>query len=528
MKKLLSMNLLLMYSIFSFADNEKLCVVKANGALACTATQLGIVEPCSQQLFKLDYKVPDGFVILSKIEWFVNGVSVKISTSANDPALLWQIKAPTTEVSCKVNYRTLDGARTSDPFAATSFIPNVKQINFANDGITPTSPPPNLGCNTTVVSYSLNPYNCTGQYCDVIYPVTQYSITWQAPTGWTQTSISTNGNNVSLLADASSQGLLTATITLPCGYKETRTYSITRSALKPTFQLGNTVICTSPSNISINAVCGALNYTYTIEGPSGIVFASTGQQSITTNSSNPTLNLAGDYTPFVVKVKANYTGNVVSEEESIQLLFGTPKLLFITGNEAFNLTSQRFDYGVNGPGNSFSVCPGENLTFTPYVPSGFPQGSITGHEWALSGSYSFPSALSQNSLSVTAGSIYPSSFQFTYRYQNQCGWSPLHYGQASTMDCDGGAQPFGIGGGIEFTMSPNPTKSDVAISLKGISTKFEVRVFEMNTSTLVKLYRYDKALSQIKLPIFGLKAGTYIVQITSNGIAKTKQLKVVE
>ena len=270
-------------------------------------------------------------------------------------------------------------------------------------------------------------------------------------------SFGNNENNVSFLPDATSSGLLTATITLPCGFTDTRTFTINRIVQKPTFTSSNNSICSSPSNISINSICGAIDYTYTIIGPSGITFTSNGIQSLTTTNINPSISLSGSPTSFTLKAKANYSGNVVSGEESVNLVYGTPKLLFSNGSEAFNLTGQRFDYSVNGPGNSFSVCPSEFLTFTPYVPSGLFQGLVTGHEWTVSGSYSSLGFLNQENLSISAAATHSSNFQFSYRYQNQCGWSPHHYGQAVSRNWDGGEEPFRVGAeSLDFSISHNP------------------------------------------------------------------------
>lgn len=200
----------------------------------------------------------------------------------------------------------------------------------------------------------------------------------------------------------------------------------------------------------------------------------------------------------------------------------------ITGQ--FMLSGQRFNYGANGPGNSFSVCPNEALTFVPtYIGNSmWTDLGIIAHEWTISGNYSFSSSLNQEFLSVMSASTHPNAFQFTYRYQNACGWSQLYYGSAGTMNCDGGEEPFRVGGGdLDFTVSPNPAKNDVTISTIGVNSSFEVRIFELLTSKQHKYLRFEKTQKQIRLNIADLKVGTYIVQITANGKIKTKQLQII-
>jgi hypothetical protein len=94
----------------------------------------------------------------------------------------------------------------------------------------------------------------------------------------------------------------------------------------------------------------------------------------------------------------------------------------------------------------------------------------------------------------------------------------------------GGDDPARVGGGndFDFTLSPNPAKNTATISITGITNSFEVRVFDLMTSTLVKQQRYDKGQTQVRLQIANLKAGTYVVQITSGSKTKSKQLRVMK
>lgn len=192
-----------------------------------------------------------------------------------------------------------------------------------------------------------------------------------------------------------------------------------------------------------------------------------------------------------------------------------------TGVEAFNLTGQNFNYGANGPGNSFSVCPSENLSFTTFFPSGF-SSTIFGHSWSISGSYSTVGALDQANLEVTSASSPYNNFSFTYQYQNACGWSPLYYGTAGTIDCAGGQEPFRVKfekGLVEADSSfaagisiyPNPVKDRLVINLdrkiEGIKV---IRLIDATGRTISsqQISGYNTSIS-----FTGLANGIYYVQI---------------
>lgn len=117
----------------SFASGEEVWVVTNTGsdAYAKSATELGPVDPCITIPFYVDVHIPSGYVIVGKYEWFVNGVSVKITTTPNDPILQWQVKSNPTNVYCKVTYKNQEGTL-STPYTSTAFTPDVKSLNFGD------------------------------------------------------------------------------------------------------------------------------------------------------------------------------------------------------------------------------------------------------------------------------------------------------------------------------------------------------------------------------------------------------------
>lgn len=90
---------------------SKVCVLTTNNlgntVTVCSPTSLGSVSPCASLSFIVtDYlPAPNGYVNAAKFEWFVNGVSVKITTDPSDPVLIWTIKESNTSVYCKVSFR---------------------------------------------------------------------------------------------------------------------------------------------------------------------------------------------------------------------------------------------------------------------------------------------------------------------------------------------------------------------------------------------------------------------------------------
>lgn len=171
---------------FCYADDESVCVLSttASQGYVCTSSNLGLVDPCATLTFIVNKVIPLGYTFV-KYEWFVNGVSLKTSTEASDYGFVRIIVAKPFAVFCEVTYRKQDGTLSS-PYKSTTFTPMVKELNFSN--ITTSSSSPFYGCSGGTVSYTLNPYTCQS-FCTTIYSPTQYSISWQPPAGWVQTSI---------------------------------------------------------------------------------------------------------------------------------------------------------------------------------------------------------------------------------------------------------------------------------------------------------------------------------------------------
>jgi hypothetical protein len=282
-------------------------------------------------------------------------------------------------------------------------------------------------------------------------------------------NISTTSNSLSLTSTCGAV-LQNVQVTVRVNNANYKTYTCNVSSTNPTISIsGSNNFCSSESYSISNLPCNA-SVSWSAS-PSGIVSFSS------TTSTNPTVTKITDgvVTLYATITNSNACNSATINKELV-VTVGTPKLIYASsGAEAFNLTGQNFNYGANGPGNSFSVCPSENLSFTPFVPSGYAP-TIYAHSWTISGSYSSVGSLNQPSLDVTSAASPYNNFSFTYQYQNACGWSPLYYGTASTIDCAGGQEPFRVkfekGLAEEdsslitgISMYPNPVRDRLIISL---------------------------------------------------------------
>ena len=247
---------------------------------------------------------------------------------------------------------------------------------------------------------------------------------------------------------------------------------------------------------------------------------------VTINSPNSPQTTITKITDGIVTLTATITNSNacvgVNTSFSKTISVGSPKLINLsTGSEAFNLVGQNFNYGANGPGNSFSVCPSENISLTPFVPSDY-NPSINAHSWTISGSYSSVGFLDQANLSVTSSSSTYNNFSFTYQYLNSCGWSPIHYGTATTIDCAGGEEPFREKfekGVVEVDSSyinsvsiyPNPVKEKLIISLdKRMEGVKVIRLVDANGRAISsqQITGYTTTIS-----FAGLVNGMYYIEI---------------
>lgn len=453
----------------------------------------------------------------------MNGILVKTSTTQSDNGLPWLIVSKTTSVYCKVTYKKDDGTL-SAPSTSTTFTPNVRDLNFPQT-ISTSTPPPNFGCTTGTVSYSLNTFTCTGNFCDPIYTVGAYNITWQAPAGWVQTSLTNNGSDVSFTPDATSTGTLTATIHLPCGYTDTRTFTITRGTSAPTFTTPSVQACSSSATMSINPTCGASNYTYSIIGNPGVTFTSNGQQILTTASTTVSFSItAVGSSVNTINAKANYPNSISSTNAGAKLITGVP-YVYST-------------YNYNGSQNPIHLWQSDQY-YNPVC--NLASTKIT---TAIQGATSFTwTKVTSNPSNITWTTNDGNNLDFYFwnvgqiavfkiDASNTCGTTTQQYGFKS-VTCGGG-------GCLSYAISPNPTQGTLNVVVPNIPAPCYLTNSSISATTsnigIVELKVYDQSgnlkaqkkytkSKQATLDISLLKAGVYFVDISDG--TKTERQQVI-
>lgn len=386
--------------------------------------------------------------------------------------MTWTIKESTTTVYCKVSYRNQNNDL-STPFSSTTFTPILKALDFYN--ITTTTAPPNYGCTTNTVSYSLveTPCNGTGFPCNSIYNVLgNYNIIWQAPAGWVQTSISNNGSNVSFTPDATSGGSVVATIHLPCGYTDTRSIPVSRTPQSPTFTTSNVQACNaSTATMSISPICGALDYTYTIEGNPGVKFSSNGQQTLTTTLTSIDFTLPTGNSENSIKARANYSNNVVSDETKGTLLVGLKTPNFDIYNPDGACTGNIYEaIGTSNSGSNL------NITYNWYI------NDVLDPYDGYKIRRTFPADYTEIKLSVS---------------KPGCGTSDEI---RKVFTCP-----------QSFSISPNPATTEVAIESKSADI-LRIRILD-KLGNLKKEIPYSHKSKKVGIAITDLRSDVYTIQI---------------
>jgi hypothetical protein len=328
------------------------------------------------------------------------------------------------------------------------------------------------------------------------------------------TSSSINSLNLSSVCGSVLQNV---SVTIKVNGANYKTYTATISSTNPNLSInGSNNFCSSAAYSINNLPCNATaNWS---ASPSGIVSFSC------TSCTNPTLTKVADGIVTLTATVSNSNAcNSSTNSYNTTITVGTPTILYAnSGIPAFNLSGQNFNYGANGPGNSFSVCPNENLVFTPYIPSGYTPPSALGHAWTISGSYNAVGDLNDNSLNVTAPSNPYNNFSFTYQYQNACGWSALYYGSASTINCAGGEEPFRVKTENGIALEESILKSNIVVYPNPISDIVNIKMNEQLTGIKLirlvgpsgnELRKLTTQLLTVKFDVAGLPKGIYYLQV---------------
>jgi hypothetical protein len=285
-----------------------------------TSSGYGFIRPCSQVGFKVfDYFVPAGYAQVDRFEWYYGSTLIHTETNPFESGLAaFTLNNPTATIGCRIYYRTASMPYSYTFQDATAFDPDF-QISTVEFAVTPTSLVP--GCTSTVTFTSSSPAP-SGPFSDAYFLPTSYTVSYAPPAGWTQTSISGDGHTVSFTPSGSGTPLV-ATVLFPCGYTETKNVTIPYSFPAPTFSASNNYnVCTTPASYAIDGVCGATNYTYTINTSSGGISFSGGGTTLTTASTSVSINFTGSNSSGTLSVRANYPGGGTSNNIVNNITYG--------------------------------------------------------------------------------------------------------------------------------------------------------------------------------------------------------------
>lgn len=490
-------------------NNEQVQVVTSNG-LSGDPQVVGYVSPCSSQIFHASY-TPSSQYYPYQVLWYVNGALV----GSNNYDLQWQISTSTVSVYFKISYQYSDGH--TEEVTSPTFNLLIKNLDFPQTISTLTSSP-EYGC-TEDVSFSLPEVICTGSFCGLTHNVYgANNITWQAPSGWTLSSSSNNGSNVTFSPDPYTDGDIVATIHYtPCDFQETRTLNITRAKKAPEFTNSIFQGCNgSSSQVSIIPVCGAASYSYSIIGNPGVTFSTNGLQTLTTVGTSVAVTLSGGTSDNIVSVKTNFGDNTSSSEVQKHLVVysGTPTISgsYITNGQTHFLQYSpannsvclyAMDTTLMSVNNASSAVWTRIYSFPGNVDFNQVGDNINFYLWSLNQTATFRITASNPCISIS------NDFKF----------------QAINCSDDGG----GGDGCFQYQITPNPANSYLNIVVPNIpapcdatqlnsnnsnsTEKYitEIKVWD-NIGNLREVFNGNRTRSQ-RIDISALKKGIYFIEI---------------
>lgn len=289
---------------------------------------------------------------------------------------------------------------------------------------------------------------------------------------------------------------------MPCGYKETRTFNIVRTPQAPTFATANPITsCTSSATLSISPTCGATDYTYSILNNAGVTFTSGGTQTLTTNSTSVNLSLPNSTSSYLLKVKANYSGNVSSTETESTYYVGAiaPVNLVVTGN-----------------------CPDDGCgRFGRVVVNCDDVPSATQYNWYRDGVFQVSTSISQ--YTFTSIQLCDIDYIVDVEAVTSCGVSALSGVLVSFPPC----------GSFRIYSSPNPASDNLYVSIEEVSItsiekindqKIKIELYDFNTSQVMKQWSFDAHEKEFKLNVKELKKGQYVLRVIRGKIQRSKQV----
>ncbi|WP_431210631.1 hypothetical protein ACQ86N_32305 [Puia sp. P3] len=301
----------------AYANDETIFALTNNGEQ--TASQLGYIDPCTNAYFEVKYNIPSGYVGVSEFDWYANGNLVKTVTGTN-PDFTNHIVITGNQfyVTCKVTYFNSSGQHTS--MNSNAFVVQVKSIGFyiQQTGSAYVNCPSPITFSTSGFTQSdLNFVPAAGSY----------SQTWQLPTDFSYT-FPTSGSSIGVTANEINTETISTTLLLnACPYATTASLHVQPFTTAPAWSASNTpTACngTTTSSYSVDPVCGATSYTFTLQGPGTSEFTGNNSRTITTTDPNVSISFQQNNSyQLTVTPTANYPNTTV-QGQPFTINYGLP------------------------------------------------------------------------------------------------------------------------------------------------------------------------------------------------------------
>lgn len=516
-KRLLLIAGLFLANLIAFADNETLGVLRTDGTgneyWEYTPGNILPSDPCTGFEFRVTFTFPSGYTGVQEFDWYANNTLIKTTTQVSydqnnkpygETSML--LTSESTAIICKIIYKNASNG-TSSPHASPAFTLLGKPLNLQISG------PTSVDAAARDVSYSIT----TGTSSSFVFtpPPGSYSTTWQPPSGWTQTSLTNNGNNVTFHTDDFSGGTLKATpVYNACAYTGTTSIAITRSHPMPGFvDQGVVNVCgytnTMPitRSFSVSPMSAVTSYTWSLRpvyptlSLDGIGFpAAGGATTITTTGTTVDISFNSTDNHYInMDVTANYADGVSSSPNTLvidltTMAWGTP----------FVWTPSCFQY--QGSSVSFSA----QATMIP--------GAY--YYWYMDG------FLMDEGYSNTTYLLWNGESQLSVKAMTDCGESELYTENFPTC----------FAAAASINMYPNPSSGQVTIDLKDLNKKTpsasqikdirEIRIVD-KLGNVKKVIQYPAGTRSASLNIGNLPCDVYTVHVTDGTNRVSRQLNKI-
>jgi hypothetical protein len=388
---------------------------------------------------------------------------------------------------------------------------NTLSVVVAPIALNPISGVANLNC-TSPATFSSS--FVSTEFVPSASQISSYS--WTLPnSSWVINSGNTGGGSntptITVTPDAAGTGNMQITAQLTCGYTLTSPIlAVTRATPAPTFATTPSPVCNNSTNtFTINPVCGATSYIWTISGSSAATFQANGTQTLTTASTSAAIS----------------TGSVNTSDLTVSVQSAFPN------GSTSSAATDNFVTGASPAPTIPKIINGETLVgpgpFT-YSMATFTSQPITGYKWIVAPEASISGQTTGTVTFTTpklnsgqSGDVY-----VTAEYETACGgWSssPTYYFVDEGSGTGGLPPPPG-----GLSVQPRAGMSQLAIITNNedkakVNTIKAANVYNI-MGQLIKKVEFGGANNMEYLDIHDLPSGIYIVQVMTAKGSMTQKI----